>query len=134
MPMTMIVLSLMTVEVDMRRSIVAMAVHMPLLTVEFPCQGGAQDDQENPYTRFGNEFKFIRDMKPGDEDNRSDQQQRERMSDAPTESDGTGSQKRRPFGKHRRNCCKMVRIQSMSEPEQETHSPQCHELRFRHVA
>lgn len=121
--MAMIVLSLMTVEVDMRRSIVAMAVHMPLLTVEFACQGGAQDNQENSYTRFCHEFKFIRDMKPRDEDNRPDQQQRERMSDAPTESDGTGSQKRRPFGKHRRDCCKMVRIQSMSESEQETDSP-----------
>ena len=108
--MAMIVLSLMAVEVDMRRSIVAMAMHMPLFPVEFPCQGDAQDDQENPYTRFCNEFKFIRDVKPRDEDNRSDQQQRERMSDAPTEPDGTGSQKRRPFGKHRRDCRKMVRI------------------------
>jgi len=74
---------------------------MPPFTVQFECQRSAQDNQENPYTRFSNEFKLIRDMKPGNENNRSDEQQRECMSDAPTESDDTGGQKRRPFGKHR---------------------------------
>ena len=112
--MAMIVLSLMAVEVDMRRSIVVVAVHMPPFTIEFECQRNAQDNQKNPYTRFCDELKFIRDMKPRDEDNRSDEQQRECMSDAPIESDGTGGQKRRSFGQHRRDRRKMVGIQSMS--------------------
>ena len=59
---------------SIRRPVMVVAVHMPLLAVQFQCQGNAQNNQEHPHARFCNEFKFFRDMKPGDENNRSDEQ------------------------------------------------------------
>jgi hypothetical protein len=70
MRMAMIVLTLMTVEMEMLLTVVMMAMHVPPFAVQFERQRPAESYQQDPDAGFSDELELCGDAKPPGEHNR----------------------------------------------------------------
>jgi hypothetical protein len=104
---------------DMWTAIVVVTVDVPSFPVQFPRQGPAERDQQEPHTGLRNELKPVRDANVPRQHHCPDKEEGRGMADPPPEPNGTGRPKGRALSQDRRNSGKMVGIERMPQAEQE---------------
>ena len=115
-------------------TVVVVAMDMPTLTVQFQRKTPSKYNQEQSDSGLGHDLKFSRNMESPGKHDRSNQQQRQRVTSPPPQSDSAGRQKRWPLSKNGRDRCEMVCIQSVPQSQHKTNPEQRQQIGIRHRA
>jgi hypothetical protein len=89
MPVAMILLLPVAVQMDVRTAIVVVTVDVPPFPVQFPRQGPAESDQQEPHTGLRNELKPVRDAKIPCQHHCPDKEESCGMADPPPKTYGS---------------------------------------------
>ena len=114
MGMTVILGMNVAMKMHMAPAVMIMAMKMPPFPNQFHAEQTAEDDEHESHESLGRDRKRFGNGHSEDEHDRADNEQHNRMTDAPAQTDQTRGTPRGPLGEHSRNGCKVVRIQRVT--------------------
>ena len=118
--MTVILGIAVAVNMQVATAIVIMVMEMPPFPNQFHAEQTAEDDKHDADDAFCRRRKRLWDRHTEHEDDRSHEEQDGGMAHAPAQADQARRAPGGPLGEHRRDGCKMVRIQGVTQSKDET--------------
>ena len=114
--MDMIRLEMVTVQMNMRPSLMVMGMEVPLLPINPARQRETESNEHDPDEKLKRGRQRFGNRKVQGQQHNPHTQQHQRVAESPKQSNGGGSPHRRPFCQDRRQRCEMIRVHGVTEP------------------
>lgn len=125
MDMAVILRMTMAVEVYVGTSVMNVLMEMPSFPDKLHAQQGAQHDEHKSHDGFSCQRERLRNGDAEHEDHCAHEQEYGGMAYSPAETDQARCTPGRPLGKHCRDGGNMIRVQGMTQPEDEAKTQNC---------